>query len=79
MTFTLNFLTQTARGNLDENKLVADLIDERSKQWKDELLAEMFFPDETSAIKTLNVSKIGLPYKLIWHYEKRGFYIVKSG
>ena len=38
----------------------------------------MFEPREAEAICSLPVSKLGHSDVLVWHYEKKGMYIVKN-
>ena len=69
----------TLVGDWDENGLVKDLIDENTKEWNLNLLQEMFDSEEVANIKSISVSNLGLQDVLVWHYDNRGVYTVKSG
>ena len=39
----------------------------------------MFASNEAAEIGAIYVSRIDLPDELVWHYDKKGHYTVKSG
>ncbi|XP_024156142.1 uncharacterized protein LOC112164137 [Rosa chinensis] len=62
-----------------EDLTVADLIDPDSKDWMVDWLEELFFADEVDLIRKIPLSLRNPEDRLIWHFDKRGLYSVKSG
>ncbi|XP_062028933.1 uncharacterized protein LOC133744926 [Rosa rugosa] len=62
-----------------EDLTVADLIDPDSKDWMVDWLEELFFADEVEMIRKIPLSLRNPEDQLIWHFDKRGLYSVKSG
>ncbi|KAK3226112.1 hypothetical protein Dsin_005974 [Dipteronia sinensis] len=63
----------------NENLLVAGLLDDSGQQWNIEILNQVFLEVDKEAILKIPLSYKRKPDKLIWHYDKRGIYRVKSG
>ncbi|XP_024196188.1 uncharacterized protein LOC112199393 [Rosa chinensis] len=59
--------------------VVADLIDQGEHVWFLPLLQEMFTLDEVCMIASIPLSIRPAEDRLIWHYDRRGTYNVKSG
>lgn len=57
---------------------VSDLMT-ASGQWNENLLHHIFSWEEASLISEIPVGQRNLPDRLIWHYEKSGFFSVRSG
>ena len=57
---------------------VAELIDEK-QQWREDLILQHFRPEDAEAIMQIPLPKRPKEDQLIWHYDKRGQYSVKSG
>ena len=58
---------------------MSELIDGVTKQWKWNIFREMFASNEAAKISTLYVSKLDCPHELVWYYDNKGHYTVKSG
>ena len=59
--------------------MVHELIGEQTKTWNQILLQEMFDTKEAASINSIPLSRIGSPDRLVWHYDKKGVYTIKSG
>ena len=73
------FQPRTPRGEYDEDGMVHELIGEQTKTWNQILLQEMFDTKEAASINSIPLSRIGSPDRLVWHYDKKGVYTIKSG
>ncbi|XP_070673150.1 uncharacterized protein [Malus domestica] len=58
---------------------VDELIDTSSRVWRTDLLSEFFSPEEVSLILSLPLSFRAPEDRLMWHYDEKGFFSVKSG
>ncbi|EEF30032.1 conserved hypothetical protein [Ricinus communis] len=58
---------------------VSDLFIPSSREWDVELILDIFQEDEANLILSIHVSSSLHEYKLIWHYERKRMYTVKSG
>ncbi|PRQ25708.1 putative ribonuclease H-like domain, reverse transcriptase zinc-binding domain-containing protein [Rosa chinensis] len=59
--------------------MVADLIDEGGREWVMELLEELFTSHEVDTIAAIPLSLRNSDDRLVWHYDRKGIYSVKSG
>ena len=62
-----------------ENMRVCDLIDPESNEWMMPMLRELFTVEEAELIASIPLSRRRYDDRLVWHYERRGEYKVKSG
>ncbi|XP_062014142.1 uncharacterized protein LOC133730599 [Rosa rugosa] len=62
-----------------EDFMVADLIDRENGEWLLDLLDELFTNGEVENIASIPLSLRGAEDRLIWHFDRRGIYNVKSG
>ena len=58
---------------------IADLCIPGHKEWDTELLEEIFTLVDAQAIASIPLSSGTQPNAIIWHFNKRGAYTVKSG
>ncbi|KAH9657474.1 putative reverse transcriptase/RNA-dependent DNA polymerase [Citrus sinensis] len=64
--------------SLPSETLVADLIDENN-YWKESSIYGSFEKEDADAILQIPLPRKQNEDKLIWHYDRRGQYLVKSG
>lgn len=64
--------------NLPGNTCVAELIDENNC-WKKDKIYQHFGKDDADCIVHIPLSRRQSEDTIIWHYDKRGQYLVKSG
>ncbi|VVA37427.1 PREDICTED: reverse mRNAase, partial [Prunus dulcis] len=57
---------------------VSDLIHGDSREWNAPLLQNVFFPEEVMLIRSIPLSLRLTPDMLVWHYDKKGMFTVKS-
>ncbi|KAB2633991.1 hypothetical protein D8674_036633 [Pyrus ussuriensis x Pyrus communis] len=57
---------------------VSDLIDAENRCWKEEVITELFSELEGNLIISLPISLRLLEDKVIWHFDKKGLFSVKS-
>ena len=63
-----------------QNAKVAILIDERTRQWNEELIDGIFASDEAAIIKKkIPLGRLANEDVLIWPYSNNGSYTCKSG
>ncbi|XP_062028747.1 uncharacterized protein LOC133744696 [Rosa rugosa] len=62
-----------------EDLKVVDLIDPDVKAWQLDLLQELFTPHEVDVIASIPLSLRHTEDRLVWHFDKKGCYNVKSG
>lgn len=53
---------------------VSDFMDNGTMTWRRDLLNNVFNEDDVNAILAIPISRLRVPDKLIWHYEKSGFF-----
>ncbi|KAM1511681.1 hypothetical protein ACFX1Z_023334 [Malus domestica] len=58
---------------------VEELIDTSSRLWRTDLLSEFFSPKEVSLILSLPLSFHAPEDRLMWRYDEKGLFSVKSG
>ncbi|KAM2136986.1 hypothetical protein ACFX1Q_009211 [Malus domestica] len=58
---------------------VEELIDTSTRVWRIDLLSKLFSPQEVTLVLSMPISFCALRYRLVWHYDERGLYSVKSG
>lgn len=63
----------------DVDPFVQFLIDPVTKEWKTELVTELFESEDAEIIRAVPFSRSGCDDRRIWHYTKSGLYTVKSG
>lgn len=63
---------------LPSNATVSELMDQDHK-WKEELLYEQFIKEDADAIKNIPLPNNPNKDQVLWHYDKKGDYSVKSG
>lgn len=68
----------TTPPSLPKGTLVAELIN-GDNQWKEELIYQHFGKEDADAIVQIPLPRKQNDDKLIWHYDQRGQYLVKSG
>ncbi|XP_019085523.1 PREDICTED: uncharacterized protein LOC109126439 [Camelina sativa] len=59
--------------------MVNHLIDPATKDWHLPTLEEYLDPEDIPIIRSMAVSKVQQPDRLVWHFSKSGKYTVKSG
>ena len=59
--------------------MVAELINETTSQWNEELIGGVFASDEATMIKKIPLGKVALEDVLIWPHIHDGRYTCKSG
>ncbi|KAK4397531.1 hypothetical protein Sango_1589700 [Sesamum angolense] len=57
---------------LDPGALVAELIDEESRCWKEELMQQVVDVDDANLIMKILLTRTGSPDTIIWHYTRKG-------
>lgn len=67
-----------SRPTLDPECKVAELIDE-NQQWKEALIHQNFKPEDAAQILRIPLPTRPKPDQILWHYDKKGMYSVKSG
>lgn len=63
---------------LGHNLLVKDLIDAKTRSWKEEVLNSLFLPRDIDEIRSIYISSIPVDDILVWHYEHMGIFSVRS-
>ncbi|KAL9411912.1 hypothetical protein AB3S75_045503 [Citrus x aurantiifolia] len=63
---------------MGDDTTVAELIDEK-QQWREDLIIEHFRQEDAEAIIQIPLPKRPKEDQLIWHYDKKGHYSIKSG
>ncbi|KAH9685475.1 reverse transcriptase domain-containing protein [Citrus sinensis] len=63
---------------LDMDCAVAELIDENHK-WKESLIQQHFNSEDAELISRILLPSSPKPDQILWHYDKKGNYSVKSG
>ena len=64
--------------NLPSDATVAVLIDNENK-WKADLIQKMFSKEDTEAILSIPLPRRKEKDQMIWHYDKKGEYSIKTG
>ncbi|XP_061996621.1 uncharacterized protein LOC133714520 [Rosa rugosa] len=59
--------------------VVADLIDGDIMTWATDFMRELFTEGEVERMASIPLSIRGVEDCLVWHYDKKGFYQVRSG
>ena len=67
-----------SRPNLPADAVVAELIDDEHS-WNERLIYSLFDKMDAEAIVRIPLPRIPMRDEVIWHYDKRGQYSVKSG
>ena len=62
-----------------EVNLVADLIDPVNKEWKGNIIDNLFYDFEAAIIKNMPLCRSIQDDVLIWPFNSNGVYSVKSG
>ncbi|XVF26692.1 hypothetical protein REPUB_Repub14bG0040000 [Reevesia pubescens] len=65
--------------NFDLDLLVEDLLEDNKICWDRMRVQELFNLEEAKTILAIPVSKFGLNNVLVWHFDNKGVYLVKSG
>lgn len=73
------FMPLVHRNDQESWLSVYDLIDVQAGAWRLDLLQQLFLPFEVDAIAALPISTTTRPKQVMWHYESKGAYTVKSG
>ncbi|KAL0290930.1 UNVERIFIED_CONTAM: hypothetical protein Scaly_2654900 [Sesamum calycinum] len=63
---------------LDPGALVAELIDEESRCWKEELMQQVVDVDDANLIMKILLTRTGSQDTIIWHYTRKGDFSVRS-
>lgn len=74
-----NFFIQTPRATGIGDSMVCDLLVSGSRTWNKELIERTFSPLDARAIHHTPISLVGVLDRLVWHHDKSGNYLVKSG
>ncbi|PWA65252.1 hypothetical protein CTI12_AA315900 [Artemisia annua] len=72
-----DFYVRHPRGPFSPDTFVSDFINNGA--WDISKLNDVVLPEEVSLISQIPISKSGAPDKLVWHYDAKGSYTVKSG
>jgi hypothetical protein len=72
------YKVQSPRKILDNNARVSELIDQDTKRWKEDLIAEIFLEDEAKVIKSIPLSPFPSEDRLIWRGTKNGIFSVRN-
>ncbi|OMP06127.1 hypothetical protein CCACVL1_01702 [Corchorus capsularis] len=64
--------------NVLDHGIVAELIDQEERTWKEELLRSLFDPNEVETIMDIPLSLQRIEDKLIWTESKLGVFTVRS-
>lgn len=56
----------------------SELIEEEKKEWKTDMVKQIFNKDEPAQICNIPITKMGIKHKLIWASSKEGLFSVKS-
>lgn len=62
----------------DTFKLILPQINDKH-EWKEEMIQQLFFKDDAEQIIKIPLQKQLKPDQVLWHYDKMGEYLVKSG
>ncbi|KAL0413881.1 UNVERIFIED_CONTAM: hypothetical protein Sradi_1589800 [Sesamum radiatum] len=73
----LSFRIQTVRNTLEENTMVAELIDTNDREWKDDLVRTVFQLYDAETILSIPLGR-DCANKLVWHLSKNGKFSVNS-
>ena len=73
---TLKIVSHSDR--LLEDTIVDYLIDNNRRTWKQDILQELFWPDEIELIKSIPIGDTHNKDKFMWHFTKNGFFSVRS-
>lgn len=63
---------------LDKDALIAELIDQGAHCLKQDLISQIFSPEEARAITSIPLSIIDRDDLLVWFHAKYGTFLVKS-
>jgi hypothetical protein len=72
------YMIQSPRRVLGRQARVSELIDQDTRQWKGNLVSEIFLEEEAKVTKSLPISSITTKDKLIWRCTKNGIFSVRS-
>lgn len=61
------------------NMRVAELMDAECGKWNIRLLRELFTVAQVETIARIPLSLVGGEDRIMWHFDKKGVYSVKSG
>ncbi|XVF54369.1 hypothetical protein PTKIN_Ptkin05aG0176000 [Pterospermum kingtungense] len=75
---TNDFLPSITGDGRNEGAKVCELMDEDTRNWRRDLVFDLFHGPEAEMICSILISKLGHPDRLVWHYEKNGCYSVRS-
>lgn len=59
--------------------MVSDLIIDEPRRWNIELVNHLFWPADRQVILNIPLGMSNSTDVLMWHYDKKGLYSVKSG
>lgn len=62
-----------------ESWMVSDIIDNANGEWVSSVIDELFTKEEANIILKIPLSLRSSDDRLIWHYDTKGIYSVKSG
>ncbi|XVF07289.1 hypothetical protein REPUB_Repub06bG0125400 [Reevesia pubescens] len=74
-----HFTIRSPLTTLNLDSYVRDLIDEQRLSWNEDLVYSIFSKEEADLICSIPLSTTGSGDTLVWHYDKKGRYNVKSG
>jgi hypothetical protein len=72
------FSVQSVPRMLNENSLVADLIDQDTMRWNKELIQAEFMEEEAQVISSIPLNPLKSEDKLIWRCSANGDFSVRS-
>ncbi|GKD17719.1 reverse transcriptase, partial [Tanacetum coccineum] len=72
-----DFYVRSPLGPFNTNHRVSDFI--INGEWNYEMLCQYISKDEANIIRNIPISQTGSTDKLVWHFDAKGHYTVKSG
>lgn len=79
VTVSKDFKIHTARPPDCPLEYVQDFINDQSKSWKEDEIIKWVSNEESNSILTIPISYTGKDDSLVWHFDSKGHYTVKSG
>ncbi|OMO59710.1 reverse transcriptase [Corchorus capsularis] len=73
------FIPFSGQGKIPDDSLVADLMHEVGFSWDGDLIRSIFIEEEAEAIVQIPLSYRLQNDMLVWHFDNKGIYSVKSG
>ncbi|GJW10420.1 reverse transcriptase [Tanacetum coccineum] len=77
VSYVEGFYVRSPQGPFNMNHKVSDFI--INYEWNYEMLYQSISKDEANIIRNISISQIGSTDKLVWHFDAKGHYTIKSG